>query len=309
MITTVSLNPCIDKRIEVETFVPGGLNRVVNTVSELAGKGVNVSMTVSALGEEPCLVGFMSHGESGLFEDLFRDKKIRWEFIQRYGSLRTNIKVMDRTKLEVTELNEAGEPVTDEQLAVMTNLISRFAQESDYLILTGSVPPGCAPEYYGRIAESLRDSTCRCVLDADGPLLKYGVMGHPFMVKPNLYELERWYGSRLMTQKDILNAACKMVHSGAEWVVVSLGAGGAIMTNGRESYFSPAIEVSVQSTVGAGDAMLGGLVVGLSQKRPLSEVFAMGMACAALRCEAFRQADWNPRRFDELVNRVKLRRV
>lgn len=309
MITSVSLNPCIDKRIEVEAFVRGGLNRVVNTASEPAGKGVNVAITVSALGEEPCLVGFMSPGESNLFEDLFCAQKIRWEFIQRSGAVRTNIKVMDRTRFEVTELNESGEPITNEQLAAMTNLIVRHGRQSDYLVLTGSVPPGCAPEYYGRITEILRDSTCRCVLDADGLLLKYGVMAHPFMVKPNLHELERWFGRRLITRKDILNAACKMVHSGAERVVVSLGADGAIMTDGRESYYAPGMEINVQSTVGAGDALLGGMVVGLSQKRPLEEVFAMGMACAALRCESFRQADWNQRRFDEWVNRVKIRKV
>ena len=168
MITTISLNPSIDRTVNVEKFVSGGLNRVVSAHSVAAGKGINVALTASALGVASECIGFMYREGSKLFEKRLMVGGVEYNFVWCDGSVRTNVKVFDQSTGTITEINESGARVSEDDLKRMTDLVALHAENTDYLVLAGSLPPGCPADYYRTLIQTVEGLGCRCVLDADG---------------------------------------------------------------------------------------------------------------------------------------------
>ena len=309
MITVVSLNPSIDRTMTVENFAPGALNRVISSTDVAAGKGINVALSFAALGLDVECVGFMYRDSASLFERRMMVNSTAYDSIWCNGSVRTNIKVFDRAAGVVTELNESGHPIDPEHLNKMVELVTRHAENSDYMILSGSVPPGCPNEFYETLINAVDGLGCRCVLDADGERLACGLRAKPFMIKPNRAELEAMTGSKLNSIDQIKAAALKYIDMGVEVVAVSLGADGALITDGHETLYAPRMNIEVKGTVGAGDAMVAGLVAGFMGDLDLHEAFRMGVACASTRCmtEGYKAIDRTVyRAFLEMVNIEKV---
>lgn len=284
MITTISLNPSIDRTVNVERLVQGGLNRVVSSHSVAAGKGINVALAVSALGMDAECIGFMYREGSKLFEKRLMMNSAAYNFVWCEGSVRTNIKVFDQSSQTITEINEPGVQVSENDLKRMTELVSLHAENSDYLVLAGSLPPGCPKDFYRTLIQSVEGLGCRCVLDAEGEALRYGLEAQPFMIKPNRYELEMMAGRELKSLEEIRDAAMKYIAMGVSIVAVSLGGEGALITDGDETLYAPVLNIDVRSTVGAGDSMVAGMVCGLIGDNSLEDTFRMGVACATARC-------------------------
>ena len=142
MIKSISLNPSIDRTVGVDGLNVGGLNRVKSKTDVAAGKGVNVALAAAALGEESACIGFMYREGGSLFEQRLSEGGVKSDFLWCEGAVRVNVKVFDRVKGEITELNASGTPVTQAQMDEMTRLVARCAREADDLVLTGSLPPG-----------------------------------------------------------------------------------------------------------------------------------------------------------------------
>ncbi len=278
------MNPSIDRTLTLDAFRPGALNRVITRTDVAAGKGINVALTVSALGLDSECIGLMYRDSAPLFEKRLMLNSTAYDFVWCEGSARTNIKVLDKSSGVVTELNENGVNVDESTLKATMDLVIRHAEDSDFLVLSGSVPPGCPPEYYRTLIRAVDGLGCRCVLDADGERLQYGLEASPFMIKPNHYELEMMTGKKLTTLKEIRNAAYKYLDKGVEVIAVSLGADGAMITTGSDTLYAPKMNIEVKSTVGAGDAMVAGLVAGFMGENDIEETFRMGVACATARC-------------------------
>ena len=309
MITSVSLNPSIDRTLTVEGFTPGGLNRVISKTDVAGGKGINVALTVSGLGLDSACVGFMYKDSAPLFEKHLMLNSTAYDFVWCEGTARTNIKVFDRAAGVVTELNESGVTIGEDALHRMVDMVISHAENSDYLILSGSVPPGCPQDYYRTLINAVEGLGCRCVLDADGERLKYGLEARPFMIKPNRYELEMMTGSSMKSISEVHAAALRYIDMGVEVVAVSLGVDGALITNGDVTLYAPRMNIDVKSTVGAGDAMVAGLVAGFMGENELEECFRMGVASAGARCitESNRAIDRTVYR--AFLDMVKIERV
>lgn len=284
MITTVSLNPSIDRAVNVEHFTLGGLNRVIAAQSVAAGKGINVALTASALGVASECIGFMYKEGSRLFEKRLMMGGVEYNFIWCEGNVRTNVKVLDQSTGAITEINESGARVSEDDLKRMTDLVSLHAENSDYLVLAGSLPPGCPSEYYRTLIQTVEGLGCRCILDADGERMRYGLEARPFMIKPNRCELEMMMGQTLGNLQDVRIAAQQYLDLGVSVVAVSLGDAGALITDGDETLYAPKLALDVKSTVGAGDAMVAGLTCGFIGDNDLEDAFRMGVAAASARC-------------------------
>lgn len=309
MITTISLNPSIDRTVNVAKLVPGGLNRAISTNSVAAGKGINVALAAATLGVDAECIGFMYREGSKLFEKRLMVNSTAYNFVWCEGSVRTNIKVFDEEKGEITEINESGARVSEEDLKKMTDLVARHAENTDYLVLAGSLPPGCPVDYYKTLIQTVDGLGCRCILDADGDRLRHGLEAQPYMIKPNRYELEMMTGCELKSLKEIRDAANKYIDLGVSVVAVSLGADGAVITDGSESLFAPKLAIDVRSTVGAGDSMVAGLACGFIGDNDLEESFRMGVACASARCgtESYKLIDKNL--YKQLLGQVRIEKI
>ena len=309
MITALSLNPSIDMTISVNKFTYGGLNRVQTARRDAGGKGLNVAIALRAMGAEAECIGFMHEENAKLFEDKLAVSGATWDFVYCPGSTRTNIKLRDDETMTITELNQSGRAVTKEEMGKMMDVIRSHAEKSDYMVLTGSVPPGCDAGVYRDIIEELASTGCRCVLDADGEKLAQGLKAKPFLIKPNRYELELLTGRSLETRDELLNAADELIAGGIGVVAISLGGEGALITDGNEALFAPPLKIEINSTVGAGDSMVAGLTAAFAEGKTLEEAFRIGVACASAACctegtQVFTRWD-----FEKILEMVKCEHV
>ena len=284
MICSVALNPSIDRTLELERLNVGGLNRVKGQTDVAAGKGMNVALAAAALGEQAACIGLMYREGGAKFEARLREGGAESDFVWCDGAVRVNVKVFDREKGEITELNSSGTPVSAAQLEQMAALTARYAQKADALVLTGSLPPGCPVDLYAQLAEAARGSDCRVFLDADGERLRAGLRARPFLIKPNRYELELLSGESLDTLDKICAAARRLTDGGVRFVVVSMGGDGALMTDGEHFLHTAGLRVQVRSTVAAGDSMIAGLAAGFARGLSMAETFRLGVAAATARC-------------------------
>ena len=192
------------------------------------------------------------------------------------GSVRVNTKVVSLDGSGVTELNESGPAMTAEALAEFFALAREKAAGSDAVVITGSLPPGCPAGTYRELIRTLQGT--RCILDVGGAELVLGVEARPFLVKPNHHELAAALRTELRSMADIRRGAEARIAAGAENVVVSMGRDGAMYVGSEGAFYAPEIPVEVHSTVGAGDALVGGLLYGLTTGGTLREAFRCGVA-------------------------------
>ena len=149
----------------------------------------------------------------------------------------------------------------------------------------------------------------RCILDAGGPVLRLGVEAGPFLLKPNLAELEQALGAQLRTLRAIRDAALIFLRKGASHVVVSMGAMGAMYVSEARTLYAPALRVEARSTVGAGDAMVGGMLLGLQKSGDMAQAFRYGIAAGAASVMTEGTQLIHPEDFERLVSQVKVQEV
>lgn len=311
MIAAVCANPCVDKTVTIGSFNYGGMNRIVETLEDGSGKGVNVALAAIQLGMEAACVGFMPGARNALILDRLALSRCESEFVPCDGAVRVNTKVLDKSTGVITELNESGPAVSRSQVEALVELAVRWAARCSHIVLTGSLPPGCPKDLYRIIIEEVRRSAprCRAVLDAEGERLTLGLEAAPSLVKPNRYELEMLCGRRLNTVEEIHAEALKLVDMGVGIVAVSMGGSGAYITDGRSAYHAPALDVAVASATGAGDSMVAGMLKALEAQANLEEVFRLGMAAAASSVTTAGTGLIDAALYMELLEKVEIRQV
>jgi 1-phosphofructokinase len=311
MIAAVCANPCVDKTVTIGSFNYGGMNRIVESLEEGSGKGVNVALAAIQLGMKAACIGFMPAERNGLILERLGRSGCASEFVSCPGAVRINTKVLDKSTSVITELNEGGPSLPADAAGALVELAVKWAGRSSHIVLTGSLPPGCPADLYRTIVEAVkRDAPqCRTVLDAEGERLALGLAAAPFMVKPNRRELEMLCGRSLNTVEEIHAEAMKLADMGVALVAVSMGSSGAYVTDGRQAYFAPALDVDVTSATGAGDSMVAGMLKGLEAGQPLDTLFRFGMAAAASSVTTAGTGLVDPSAYSELLPKVKIRQV
>lgn len=275
MITTICLNPALDRTVTVDSLVPGHVNRIRTARTDVGGKGVNVAVVCRRLGLDSQVIGCAGVDGYSKLRAKAKAEDIGCDFHTVEGAIRINTKVVPLDGSSVTELNEPGPTLTAEDLDVFFDMAAEAAAGSEYVVITGSLPPGCPVHTYRNLIEMLH---VPCILDVGGAALAEGVKAKPFLIKPNYHELAATVGRELHTLEDIRAAAQTFVDGGVRHMVVSLGKDGALYVGVEGCFYAPEIPVEVRSTVGAGDALVGGLLYGLVKHGTMREGFRAGAA-------------------------------
>lgn len=279
MITTVCMNPSFDKTASVMALEPGELNRLRNVRVDVGGKGVNVAVVLKRLGVPVSCVGCLGERGRESFLQMIRQEEVPFDYLPMPGEVRTNLKLVDESTRTVTEFNEPGISMNPSQLEDFLRLLKEKADESDYVVLSGRLPEGCPETAYQRCLKALEGK--RCVLDCAGETLLHGIKEKPFLIKPNLPEIEAIMKKELRTLRGLRDAALFLIGYGAQNVIISMGKYGAMFVSQKDTFFAPALMVEARSTVGAGDAMIGGVLAGLARGESLADSFRYGVAAGA----------------------------
>jgi 1-phosphofructokinase len=254
----ITLNPAIDRTITIPNFQAGKVNRVQGEYSNAGGKGVNVASSLADAGHKIAVTGFLGRGNVALFERLFARKRIADHFVRLDGETRVGIKITDPVLKETTDINFSGAEPLPSDLAALRAIVDHF--DAEWFVLAGSLPPGIETTIYRDLTAALTARGRKVALDTSGDSLNHAIGAVPSFIKPNIHELEGLVGRALPSREAVTEAARELVARGIEMVVVSMGEQGACFVGAEGVLFATPPAIEVRSTVGAGDAMVAGVL-------------------------------------------------
>lgn len=309
MIVTVTMNPAIDKTVDIDRLQHGGLNRIQKVEYDAGGKGINVSKTIQELGGTSVATGFLGGNAGRTIESVLNEKGIQNDFIMVGGETRTNTKVFEQTG-EVTELNEPGPMISDGQIGQLMEKLEGYANAQTLFILAGSIPNGVDKGIYGEITRRVHAHGAKVLLDADGELFRNALDAGPDMIKPNRVELEEYAGFDYRASvEELLETAKSLKGKGIGTVAVSMGKSGAMFVRDGYEVKCPALTVRAHSTVGAGDAMVAALAYAWDQQLDNEQTVRMCIATSAGAVTTIGTKPPTRALVDELMEQVVIEKI
>ena len=232
---------------------------------------------------------------------------LRHKFMRIPGRVRVNLKLVIKGEKGITELNQTGSTMREEDLQAFFRMAEEETRDSEMVVLTGSLPPGCPQGTYRELMKRLEGK--KLIVDTEGKELEMAAKAHPFLIKPNLHEMETTLGLELRTMRSIRDAALLFIRLGVEHAVVSMGAMGAMYVDAERTLFAPALRVAARSHIGAGDAMLGGMLLGYEKEGDMAKAFRYGVAGGAASVMTEGTQLIVPEDFYNLLEQVRIQEV
>ena len=276
MIYTLTLNPSLDYIMKLDDLELGQTNRSYYEKIYPGGKGFNVSTILQRLSIDNTALGFVGGFTGKQIEDMLKDRGIDFHLCHlTHGVSRINVKIKGK---EETEINANGPDISSLDLEHLFDQIKTM-NNGDYLIMAGSVPSSLPQDIYSQIIERLKDKDIEFIIDTNKNLLLNVLIYKPFLIKPNLAELEELFHVKINTREEIIDYANKLRDKGAKNVLVSLGKDGAILVTEEHVYLSNVANGKLINSVGSGDSMVAGFVAGYTQARDYEWALKLASAC------------------------------
>jgi len=276
-IVTLTMNPSLDVSTSIGTVAPEIKLRCAPASFDPGGGGINVSRAIHFLGGESTAV-FTSGGHTGMMlKSLLDEENIINHPVPIDGLTREGFAVFEKTSTLQYRFNMPGPELdADEWINALETV---FELGPKYIVASGSLPPGVPIEFYGEITRYAAQYDIRVVVDTSGEALHKSFGKGVYLLKPNLDELEMFSGEDIEGEDHIREVARRLISEGlTEVMVVSMGAAGAALITESEYAHMRAPLVKVQSKVGAGDSMVGGIVMGLAEGRSMIDAVRWGIA-------------------------------
>lgn len=276
MIYTVTFNPALDYVIRVKNFTPGTVNRTCEEHIFYGGKGINVSAVLAELGFQSTALGFIAGFTGDEIERGAATLGFASDFIRvSEGMSRINVKLKSE---EESEINGMGPVIRDQDVEQLFEKLDGL-NKGDVLVLSGSIPSSMDDRIYETIMARLDGRGVRIVVDAEKNLLMNVLAYHPFLIKPNNYELGDMFGRELHSEEEIISCARRLQEMGAANVLISMAGDGAILvTEDGTVYKQGVCRGVVKNSVGAGDSMVAGFLAGYLEQKDYRHALKLGTA-------------------------------
>ena len=309
MIATVTLNPAIDKTIRTSRVVPGSVNRMDEATDVAGGKGVNVTKVLLNFGYDVKTLGLLG-GFSGKFiAKSIEDMGAVNAFTKVKGQTRTSINLITDDGY-VTELLEPGPEISPLELKKFVDSFENEIQDCEIVILSGSIPKGVDSKIYADLINIASNMGKKVLLDSSGDSLKKGMYARPFMIKPNINELQSLLGRKVTGMQEIGEAASQLVEWGIPHVLVSMGSKGILYAkegeDGTELYYVSAPKLKTVNTVGSGDAAVAAFAMAVLEGLNPSETVKKCVAVSAANTLSMENGVIDRKKAEEIYGTLKL---
>lgn len=279
------MNPALDITVDADDVVPTEKIRCRSERYDAGGGGINVARFAGILGASVSAV-FAAGGPTGVrVAGLVRASGVACQQVGIRGATRESFTVNDRRSGKQYRFVLPGPVVDDDEQLSCLEALQHAAEAAQFVVASGSLPCGVAPDFYQRVATVCARAGVPLILDTSGGGLAH-VRSGVFLLKPSVRELRECTGRPLHTEQEQMQAARELINSGVtEVVLVSLGEQGALLATSSECVRFAAIPVAAVSGVGAGDAMVAGVAVGLVRGWTLVRSVRYGTAAAAAKLQ------------------------
>ncbi|MBN2244712.1 MAG: 1-phosphofructokinase family hexose kinase [Candidatus Aminicenantes bacterium] len=280
-IATLTINPALDVSTSVEKVIPDRKMRCSKAEREPGGGGINVSRAIKRLGGHSTAV-FTAGGETGkLLQSLLAEEEVNRLPITFEETMRESFTVLEESSGNQFRFITPGPTLKENIWSRCLNQLSQLSPPPEYIVGSGSIPPGIPNDFYAHAVEKAKEIGAKFILDTHGKPLKSAGKGI-CLIKANMNEIQELLGEEFKDESLLEQSMEKLIQEGfSEIIVVSLGAGGALMVSQEGACKINAPVVPIRSRVGAGDSMVAGIVMGLAQEYSLREALMFGVAAGS----------------------------
>ncbi len=311
MILTVTANAAIDTRYVIEKMEIAQVNRAKTVQRSAGGKGLNVSRAAHIAGEEIVATGFLG-GHSGEFiQESLQAEGIREEFVWCNGETRTCINFWDEAEGTQTEILEPGFDVTQINQDALIAKFTELVHDADVATISGSLPGGCTSDLYRRMIDAATAAGKKILVDTSGQTLIDVAGFKPFMIKPNIDEIQQILGRELKAEnrEELITAAEELHAMGIPTVVISLGSAGSFMSCQDGVYEAHVPKIDAVNTVGCGDSMTGGFAVGIARGLSMPECLKLASAISTASAMTDRTGFFRPEEMEQIKEQVEIVKI
>lgn len=305
MILTITLNPAIDIRYEINNFEINNIFRG-KPAKTAGGKGLNVSRVLRLLGEEVEASGFLGGNSGDWISSKIESIGIKDAFIKTDAETRSCVAILGNGTQ--TEILESGEKISNDYIEKFLEFFKANFNRFETICISGSAPQGVPEDIYKTLCEIAREK--KVILDTSGKFLLKGLEGNPYLIKPNKEELEGLLGRELLTFEELLEGAKEMKSKGCKNLLISLGKDGAIFIDESNEVYRVSIpRVDIKNPVGSGDSTIAGFAYGLSKKKTIEETLKLAMACGMSNAMMDETGNIDLNVVEELLNKIKVEKI
>jgi 1-phosphofructokinase family hexose kinase len=282
LILTVTINPSVDRNIEVDRLVFEDRAYILSRKDSAGGRGMNASRVLHSFGAKTLAI-VTSGGVNGpRLEKLAAKSGFPVKTVPIHNEIRVNLTITDKQGLAI-RLNERGPKIAPEELKRIEKVVANRLESADWLMLCGSIPPGVSSDFYTKLIRLARERKVKTLLDTDGDALLHGIEAGPTIVSPNQPEAERLLNRALITRAQFLEAATRIKAMGAEAVILSLGSRGVVAVNENQLLEVIAPRTDAVSPLGAGDALAAAYVWAAAKKKDFPECVRWAVAAGTAK--------------------------
>ena len=305
MITVITFNPSIDRLYKLEKFEIGSVQRANFVNPTAGGKGLNVAKVLKKLGEDINCIGFLGGFNGEYVKSQLKNIGIENKFTDIKEETRVCLNIIDSNNIS-TEVLEKGPNVSEEEIQRFENDLEEVLKNTDVLVASGSLARGLPIDYYFKIGKLCNQRNIKFILDSSGESLKLGIKSKPYLIKPNMDELEILSGVKIKNVDDVINISKSILSAGVENVCISMGKDGMALVNKDFVYKVEIPKIDVVNTVGSGDSSIAGFALGIAKKYGLKESLKLANACGMSNAMNISTGDINLEDIDKLIEEIKV---
>lgn len=312
MITAVTMNPSIDIAYTLDELRIDQVNRVQTVNKTAGGKGLNVARVLHLLADDVLATGLVGGQHGAYIKEKLNQSGIKHQFLPINGETRDSIAILHGSNQ--TEILESGPVVTGEEQHQFTEHFAELVETTDIFTISGSLPQGFSKSYYAELLTLTNKKGKRVLLDTSGQTLIEVLKGKakPFLIKPNLEELGELVHQTIASATPLDEIQSLLDHplfEGINWIVLSLGANGAVAKIGKHFYQVTIPKIVVVNPVGSGDSTIAGLAHAIVKNYTIEETLAFAMACGMANAQQEKTGWIDPMKVDYFRGKISVRMI
>jgi len=278
VILTLTMNPAVDRLMHVDRLVYEDRGYILSRKESAGGRGINASAVIHSFGGQTLAIATCGGSCGERFKELLQNCcGFPVHLVEIRQDIRTNLIATDRSGLTI-RLNEVGPTLDPDEIERVEEAVEAHLRRARWLLLCGSLPPGVPADFYAKLITKARSRGVKTLIDTDGDALLEGIEAQPTAASPNQLEAERLLNQALLTRVHFLEAAARIRAMGAEEVVLTLGARGAVGARDGDLYEVQPPRIEAVSPIGAGDALAAAFVWARENGSDFADALRWGVA-------------------------------
>jgi len=281
-ILTITMNPAIDMNTRVPQVVPDEKLRPDPPRYDPGGGGINVARAVGILGGRATAF-YPAGGSNGdLLQHLLERESVAQIRLPVDGITRMNVHVTEKNSDQQYRFSLPGPELTEQEWQGCLDRLGALPEPPAWVVASGSLPRGVPDDFYAQLARLFAGRSTRVLVDTRGDMLCAAAAEPVFLLKPNIREFQQLIDKSIRDEEHLATEACRFLEARPiDHMVISLGAGGALWVSRGQRRHVRSPTVPIQSRIGAGDSMMGGLVHGLADGKDMADAVRLGVAAGA----------------------------